>query len=457
MKQFTFSTFLMAMLVVPLFSQENPVEIHGAISQSVIYSKNNHYIYEGSKGGSLDYSEAFINFSHQFGSNLRVGMQLSARNFGDQENFEPKLDWAYGDYRVVPWFGMRIGRVKLPLGIYNETRDVDFAKSNILLDQGIYPETLRLLLNAYTGGSFYGTIDFNSIAIGELDYELYAGVTDIPDAYPSNEYTRKIFGSPKTSITDVKMVGSHEIYHALDFLKIGHSFMYSTSYLSIESENISVIDDTNSGLFDFSTPYLKRAIYSEVTINIFSTELQYNDFTLVSEIEIMQLETGNTDAFNAIATTGIKQQLEDSTVTAPIFQEVEATMDAPLSDAEKEIIKTLITKEASAGFGQPIVTKKTAWYVHLFHQTTDDLGFFGGFGYVTQNNSLNIARLQIEPNSRNADQKDYSLGFNYYFNDNFLIKGEYHYIDGNYGVYNPIGETLIDDGNLWVGRVSYSF
>ncbi len=457
MKLFTFSAFVIALLVVPLFSQENPVEIHGAISQSVIYSKNNHYIYEGSKGGSLDYSEAFINFSHQFGGNLRVGMQLSARNFGDQENFDPKLDWAYGDYRVRQWFGIRIGRVKIPLGIYNETRDVDFAKSNILLDQGIYPETFRLLLNAYTGGSFYGSIDLNSIAFGELDYEIYAGVTDVPDSYPSNEYTRKIFDSPNTSITDVKMIGSHEIYHAFDFLKIGHSFMFSSSYLSIESKNIGVIDDTNSGLFNFGTPYLERAIFSEVIINIFSIEIQYDDFTLVSEIEFMELETGNTDAFNAIVTEGLTKQVEDSAVMAPIYQQAEADNNIQLDDSGKEIIKALVSKGASEGFAQPIVTNKTAWYAHIFHQTTDDLGFFCGFGYVTQANSLNLERLQIEPNSRNADQKDYSLGFNYYFNDNFLIKGEYHYIDGNYGVYNPIGETLIDDGNLWVGRVSYSF
>ncbi|WP_255210748.1 hypothetical protein [Methylogaea oryzae] len=52
--------------------------------------------------------------------------------------------------------GVRLGRVKLPIGLYNATRDVPFTKPTILLPQSIYFERTRDLALSADGGMFYG-------------------------------------------------------------------------------------------------------------------------------------------------------------------------------------------------------------------------------------------------------------------------------------------------------------
>ena len=42
------------------------VEIHGLVSQSVIFSTHNSYLFDGTQDGSLEYTEALLNFNKQF-------------------------------------------------------------------------------------------------------------------------------------------------------------------------------------------------------------------------------------------------------------------------------------------------------------------------------------------------------------------------------------------------------
>ncbi len=471
MKQFTFSMLLVALLVVPLFSQESPVEIHGAISQSFIYSKNNHYIYEGSKGGSLDYSEAFINFSRQFGRDLRIGLQISSRNFGQQDDFNPKLDWAYGDYRPFELLGVRFGKVKLPLGIYNESRDVDFAKPQILLDQGIYPESFRLLINSYSGGSIYGNINLNSIGAGDIEYEVFGGTTSLSSQYPSTQYTQTVFNSPTSNQNDIILAGSNIRAIPFDYIKLGHSYLYVQGNTNIESASLNTLDTSIAGLFDFPIQATDEAIEFDAHLNVFSIETQFYDFILAGEFELFSINSNNSEVFVSEIIKGITQNVEDSLVYDALLDKT-----AHFQGISRDSLDVVITQSLNGGMDlNPLIkqgtiaemqkrfstinsVEKIAWYLSLFYQMTDDFGIFTGFGYTNQKGINNATELtQYEQNSRVADQKDYSIGLNFYVTDNFLLKGEYHYIDGIYGVYNPIGDPFIDDGNLWVGRVSYSF
>ena len=86
-------------------------------------------------------------------------MQLFSRDLGDAANNKINLDWAYADYRQWDWLGLRIGRVKLPIGLYNETRDMDMLRTCIVLPQGIYNELERDNLIALNGMGLYGHVD----------------------------------------------------------------------------------------------------------------------------------------------------------------------------------------------------------------------------------------------------------------------------------------------------------
>ncbi|HYQ01517.1 MAG TPA: hypothetical protein VER96_22745 [Polyangiaceae bacterium] len=150
-----------------------PIEIHAFVSQGFIKTTSNNYLAEESTHGSFEFSEVGINFSKQLTDRMRVGMQLFTHDLGPLGNYRTRFDWFYLDYRFWDFLGVRIGRTKLPFGLYNETSDVDAARVPILLPQSVYPVSNRDFLLAQTGGEAYGFLPLGDA--GGLEYRLYGG------------------------------------------------------------------------------------------------------------------------------------------------------------------------------------------------------------------------------------------------------------------------------------------
>src|SRR3569833_779458 len=113
------------------------VVFHGFASQGYIKSSNgNQYPVSDSADGSFNFNDFGINFSKQLSPELRVGMQLFAQSRGNLGKDVVTVDWAYGDYRYQDWLGVRVGKVKIPLGLYNTSRDNDALRNPILLPRG---------------------------------------------------------------------------------------------------------------------------------------------------------------------------------------------------------------------------------------------------------------------------------------------------------------------------------
>jgi predicted porin len=84
------------------------------------------------------------------------------------------LDWAQMDYKVNEYIGFRAGDVKTPLGLLNETQDIDPAHLWVLLPQSIYPLASRASLLDHYGGVLYGTIPLGE-SLGKLEYRAFGG------------------------------------------------------------------------------------------------------------------------------------------------------------------------------------------------------------------------------------------------------------------------------------------
>ncbi|HEY2518323.1 MAG TPA: hypothetical protein VGI39_45955 [Polyangiaceae bacterium] len=149
------------------------LEVHAFASQGFLLTSSNNYIDTSSKNGSFQFSEIGINFTKSLTDKLRFGLQLDAQDFGTTGNYNVKADWFYGDYRFTDWFGIRVGRVKIPFGLYNEINDVDSARAFVLLPQSVYPVQSRDYLLAQTGGEIYGYVRMGGA--GALDYRAYGG------------------------------------------------------------------------------------------------------------------------------------------------------------------------------------------------------------------------------------------------------------------------------------------
>ncbi|MBN2704211.1 MAG: hypothetical protein JXR23_08370 [Pontiellaceae bacterium] len=153
------------------------LEIHGFISQGYVKSSEYNYFSLKSKEGSLQFNEMGINFSTELSDELRAGIQILSRDFGEAGNNQVTIDWAYGDYLYRDWLGFRAGRVKTPAGLYSDTRDIDMVRTSIFLPTVVYEESLRDFHVAVNGAEIYGTIATDDL--GSFQYLAQAGYSDV--------------------------------------------------------------------------------------------------------------------------------------------------------------------------------------------------------------------------------------------------------------------------------------
>ncbi len=153
---------------------DRTVQVHGFASQGFVYTSGNNWLTMNSNAGSGAMTDMGLNLTSQFSDKLRVGGQVYDRNLGQLGQWHPSLDWAVADYRFKNWLGVRGGKVKTTLGLYNDSQDLSFAHVSALLPQGIYPTDLRDATIAHTGGDLYGNIGLRHGA-GEIAYTAYAG------------------------------------------------------------------------------------------------------------------------------------------------------------------------------------------------------------------------------------------------------------------------------------------
>jgi hypothetical protein len=191
----------------PLLAQQkddDPVEFHMFASQGFMKSTSGtNWPISGTGKGTFQFNEFGFNISRQITPKFRVGMQIFAQSRGDYASDKPTIDWAYGDYRIKDWFGTRVGKIKLPLGLYNESRDTDSLRTFVLLPQGMYNDRQRETTIAQTGIAIYGSKPVKSL--GNFAYQLHVGSMQIdPDGGTAQNFQATI--PIKTTSVDTKTV-----------------------------------------------------------------------------------------------------------------------------------------------------------------------------------------------------------------------------------------------------------
>jgi hypothetical protein len=151
------------------------VQLHGFLSQGYLDSKDNNFLGD-TKNGSFDFREVGLNINAQLTDKFRLGGQafyslLPACNSGNLQ-----ADWLVAEYHFTDPLGARLGKIKMPMGLYNLERDSDFLRPLIFLPQSIYDETRRDSWQAHWGGEVYGNLLLGKW--GNMDYQLFGGQMD---------------------------------------------------------------------------------------------------------------------------------------------------------------------------------------------------------------------------------------------------------------------------------------
>ncbi len=261
------------------------VDIHGFISQGFIKSSSqNNFPVSNSGKGSFNFNDFGINFTKEITPDLHVGMQLSAFDRGNYGRDKITIDWAYGDYRFKDWLGFRAGKVKIPLGLYNEARDNDALRTFIFLPQQAYFDYERDSLVAIMGGGIYGSIPMGNA--GTLNYQAEIGV--VP-AVSDGGFAKEIGGMiGDLNMTDISSTTS--IAHSLEWRTPVSGLRALATGLHTTLSGTATVDpnlnaDGRGGTATWKYDSLHRYIFSlEYTLNdlVLSGEYELDDYTLMS-------------------------------------------------------------------------------------------------------------------------------------------------------------------------------
>lgn len=157
-----FTLLLMALFTIHTanaYELGENLRVHGFLTQNAVYTSANNMYGDSKHSVSTDFTEAGLNLFYSPMEQVSFSIQGLYRNAGDVDNDELDIDYAFMDYKINEYeqgeYGVRLGRIKNPLGLYNETRDVAFTTPSIILPQGIYYDRSRALFLSSDGAQVY--------------------------------------------------------------------------------------------------------------------------------------------------------------------------------------------------------------------------------------------------------------------------------------------------------------
>lgn len=149
------------------------IQFHGFISQAYISSNND---YATSNNGSFEFREIGFNMFWDISNDLSLVGGLLSRKYGDVDNGSIKLDYLLVDYNIYSSsmfdLGIRAGRVKNKMGLYNVARDMPTSHPGILLPPSNYFESFRDMLLSTDGVNLYTNVNSD---LGIINLDLFSG------------------------------------------------------------------------------------------------------------------------------------------------------------------------------------------------------------------------------------------------------------------------------------------
>ena len=269
-------------------------QIHGFLNQGYFLSSdNNVYGSSSDSNGSFGLTEIGVNASTRLLSNLGFAVQGIYRHAGEVSD-GARIDFALIDWTMIErenyQMGIRLGRVKNPLGFYNETRDVAFTRPSITLP-GIYQERSRNLFLSSDGGQFYWN---HTSPVGDFSFQLNAGNLDDD----LDEIERNIFSVSPPGKLDPKP----SYMGKLEFENIEGSTLLAFSYANVEMDyEPAAVDFFSAGdlAFELYILSLQQRIGEDITLtgeylrtynSVTNMGRYYPDFEPVSESYYLQAD-----------------------------------------------------------------------------------------------------------------------------------------------------------------------
>jgi hypothetical protein len=401
------------------------INIRGSVS--VTASQSDEYNYLGQTRDRLDLNlvDAILNGSRLFDSGLRAGGQVYAYKIGDYSDV--MIDWANLSYSFATAFGVRLGRNRAPLGLYNDSQDLDSVRTFASLPISFYPRTFRAITASVDGVVLFGSASLGKG--GSLDYQAYGGAKEsVPGDAPFVAGTGNLAHFEKWEISKGAFGGTLFWNLPVDGLRLGYSYMELPKNnlpgkLALRSEMrgwavpvAGMVDRfmgpgtwDKSGLFA-GTP--SSTIDMRVQFRVISAEYQRGNWLFAAEHKLVDTTKG-------------------SAVT-PAFALVRMPTQTPY------------------------VLYVEDYYGMVTYQATKRLGL--GLYYCYENAERHNPAASSDPAKRT---KDWAGAVSYAVNKWWIVKGELHRFDGRSFI-NGAGDDNRANGtaakwNYLVIKTTFSF
>jgi hypothetical protein len=174
MKVFTLTVFIAGSFLlecsVPLSAHavdlSESVQLHGYGHVGALNTDSNSYL-NANNGTTWDYKDLALLFTGKINERSNAWIELFSI---EGKN---RVDWAFVDYQVANGPLLRLGQIKLPIGLYNEIRDIEFIRPSSL-QPFLYQESVDITSEAYRGAGLAYDHEFGR---GGLTWDIYGGET----------------------------------------------------------------------------------------------------------------------------------------------------------------------------------------------------------------------------------------------------------------------------------------
>ena len=260
--------------------KDDRLQVHGTLSQGYLKS-DGAFMQTQDLGVPLDintstfhYNEFAINFSYQISDRLRAGLQLMSRDFLVLMDNQVYLDWAQFDYAWKNEINLQAGRLKVPLGLHNKSRDIDAARTSIFLPEALYAEIRRSHFNYVDGFGIYGSFDLGSL--NTLNYSTVFGDADLERKGYQTEPGLTDFEAQLEDMYSIQIMWDTP----LEGLKIGGT------YLQFDAHVFGNLDATQYGGSASNDWYF---LYDKYNIYVSSLEYTWEDLVVAAEYQETRL------------------------------------------------------------------------------------------------------------------------------------------------------------------------
>jgi len=265
-------------LCQPAYSIEimEDVYVHGFLTQGAFYTSENNYNGESDGQFSFEQTEIGLNAFWQANEKIDFSAQILYRQAGAVESGDIRLDYGMMDINLFNnidnQVGLRLGRIKNAIGLYNETRDVAFTTPSILLPQSIYLERSRSLFVSADGAHIYSK---HQLADGWLSFDFGYGLMQ-----NDNDEIQKLMFGPiaqgELQAEDASFMGQIKYNIQSD------KYIFALSYADLTLDYTpGTYDPIAAGTARFS-PYVLSAQYNGekigLTAEYYYSRNQFRDF-----------------------------------------------------------------------------------------------------------------------------------------------------------------------------------